>query len=994
VSDLHYSHIAPADTDVVGHFHVSDDSAERQALELTLLHRVRAAIALDTDLARIFRTVVEQVSATFGYTLVSLYRLEETDLVLQHQVGYDAVIERVPLGKGVISRVVQTGQPVLIRDVSQDPAFLAAIPGIGSEISVPFFREGAVDGVFNVESQFDRPLDAQDFHIIAEVTGFLNLAVERSALFSAKRASEERLRIALEAAEMGAWEWYPSTGEVRWSEQMAGLYGLPPGTRNISAEQWLSLIHPEDRDAVARADRHFLRVGQDYELDFRIVLPGGAVRWLEGKGRVVERGPDGEALEVVGVTMDITGRKRFEEERMRLVQLETERAKDHEAQRVITDTLERMTAGFIALDRDWRFTYLNRRALDMLGREGLELGGRPIWNVFPELHSTDIERALRGVRESQRPGNIASFWPGPNRWIEIHVYPSGEGLSVYLQDVTERKHAEIEQQRIVERFRSLVQHSSDLILILGNNGVVRYASPAISRVLGLMPEDVIGSDNQFRVHPHDARRLKLAFVRVAKQPGVHPPVLLRFKHDNGSYRWIEVTATNLFNDPAIDGIVANCRDVTRRQEAEYILWFLAETSAVLGTSLDLETTLSSVTRLTVMNLADMCIADLVDESGAQEAYAVAHRDHEEERKLKRQRSMWPLDPRADYGPSLVLKTGKSLLYSAIDDDILSRWTGPSAGGLDFAELGMRSAVIVPMAARGEILGVLTVASTTPGKFSEVELGLLEELGRRAALAADNALLYRSARDAIEARDQFLSVAAHELRTPITAISGFSALLEREVTNRNDPERIHRFVLRLRDAGIRLNALVEDLLDVSHIRVGNLPLRIDSVDVSELVARVHRWYAEQDAFPAHRIRLRDMNGAFAISADEDRLEQVITNIFDNAIKYSPHGGVIDVSLEVAGDGMLLTVRDEGIGLEPGDLESIFRPFGRAPNAVAGNFVGLGIGLFICRNIVERHGGRIWATSAGIGSGATLHLWLPFDAAVEDAQADPESRIVAW
>jgi signal transduction histidine kinase len=486
-----------------------------------------------------------------------------------------------------------------------------------------------------------------------------------------------------------------------------------------------------------------------------------------------------------------------------------------------------------------------------------------------------------------------------------------------------------------------------------------------------------------RVHPQDAKRLRLAFVRVARKPGVHAPMLLRFRHRNGSYLWIEVTATNLFDDPAIQGIVANCRDVTRRQEAEYNLWFLAETSAVLGTSLDLETTLSSITRLSVMNLADMCVADVVSETGGQEAFGVAHRDPEMERRLKQLRWEFPLEPDADYGPSYVLKTGKSLLYATIVDEMQSLWMGPSEGGLNPSEFGIKSAIIVPMAARGEMLGVLTVASTTPGRFSEVEIGLIEELGRRAALAVDNALLYRSAQSAIQARDQFLSVAAHELRTPITAISGFSALLEREVTSRNDPERIRRFVLRLRDAGIRLTALVEDLLDVSHIRVGNLPLRIDAVDIRDLVGRVHRWYAEQDAYPDHSFTIRVSDGEFVVLADEDRLEQVITNIFDNAIKYSPQGGEIDVSLECDAMGISLTVTDAGIGLTQGDLDSIFRPFGRAPNAVEGNFVGLGIGLFICRNIVERHGGRIWATSDGAGTGTTMHLWLPRESVIEAA-----------
>ncbi|MCC6791874.1 MAG: PAS domain S-box protein [Thermomicrobiales bacterium] len=951
-------------------------SAERQTRELALLHRVRTAIAVDIDLNKIFRTVVEQVASIFGYTHVSIYTVEDdVYLVLREQIGYEDVIERVPVDRGVIGQVVRTGEAVLIRDVRTEPRFLAAVPGLRAEICVPFFNRGQVTGVVNVESAIELGLDEDDFRIVSEVTGFLNLAVERSLLYSEIETNERQLRLALEAAGMGTWEWYPISGDVRWSEQMASLYGLPEGTQQLSAQDWLKLVHPDDRDVVQQADRHFLQFGDDYEIEFRIVLPSGAVRWLEGKGRVVERTADGAIAAIVGITMDITGRKRLEKERLRLAQLEAERAKAKEAQRLITDTLERMTAGFAALDRSWRFTFLNQRALAMLHQAERNPVGLVVWEVFPELIGSEIETALRGAAESQNAANIDAYWSGLNRWFEIHVYPAEEGISIYLQDVTERRRAEEERRRTEDRFRALVQHASDIILILGRTGTVRYASPAIERTIGYTPEEIVGSDNFFRVHPQDAKRLRTAFVKVAKRPGVSQPIVLRFKHRNGGYRWLEVTATNLFDDPAIDGIVANCRDVTERHEAEYHLWILAETSAMLGTSLDVSTTLSSITRLVVMNLGDMCMVDVVDEQGEPESYAVAHRDPDTEQALAEFRASWPLDPAPDYGPSYVLQTGKSLLYQTIDDDMQSHWFGVRDGGVDLSGFAFRSAMIVPMMARGTIVGVLSVASSTVGRYGPGDLGLIEELARRAAMAIDNARLYRSARAAIETRDQFLSVAAHELRTPITAINGFSALLERELTGRADPERINRFARRLADAGSRLAGLVDDLLDVSHIRIGNLPLRIEPIDLDALAQRIYQRYQEQDSALSTRIVLRRPRVPVIVQGDEDRLDQVVTNVIDNAFKYSPDGGDVIVTLTAEHRGALLRVQDSGIGVRTDDLQSIFEPFGRASTAIEGNFPGLGIGLYICRNIAERHGGRIWAESEGAGKGTTILLWLP-------------------
>lgn len=959
-------------------------SAQRQAQELQLLHRVRSAIALDFELGAIFRVIVDQIAAAFGYTHVSVYTLDGDVLGLRHQVGYDNVLERIPIDLGVSGRVARTGESVLIADVSAEPDFLAAIPGLRSEVCVPIFLGGKVAGTLNIESAGDWTLTHHDLRLMQEVSGFLGLAVERSALLSTLRGSEQRLRLALEAAGMGTWLWRPQTGEVIWSEQMGPLYGKPPGTQGLTSEEWFELIHPADREQVRRNDRQILQFGSDYETEFRVVLPSGAIRWLEGKGRVVERNEAGEPTTLVGVTRDITGRKRLEEERLRLVQLEAERAKAEEAQRRITDTLERLTAGFVAIDGSWRLTYLNQRAQAMLGHAGASLIGRTLWEAFPQLAGSDVEAALREAAASQAAAQFDARWPGVGRWFEAHVYSAEDGLSIYLQDATERRRMEEEKRQTEARFRSLVQHASDVIVIIDRQGIVRYASPAIERVIGVTAEEIVGFDNFFRVHPHDAKRLRRAFVRVAKTPGVSPPIVLRFRHRSGAYRWLEVTATNLFDDPAIEGIVANCRDVTERHDAEHNLWFLAETSAMLGTSLDLGTTLASISRLVVMDLADMCIVDVVDEQGQSEAYTVAHRDADSERRLGQFRAAWPLQRSAPYGPGYVHQTGESLLYATIDDEIGQLWLTGTDDGREAPDFGFRSAIIVPLIARGATVGVLTVASRTPGRFTAVELGLVEELARRAAMAVDNARLYRAARAAVEARDQFLSVAAHELRTPITAITGFASLLEREVRQRNDPDRVVRFVRRLTDAGSRLALLVEDMLDVSRIRLGQLPLRIAPVDLAALLERVRLRYEEQDGAAGHVLTLRTPSGECVVPADEDRLDQVISNVLDNAVKYSEEGSEVTIALVGDDDGCLLTVRDRGIGLPPGDLESIFRPFGRAANAVASNVPGLGIGLFICRNIIERHGGRIWAESDGEGTGTTIAIWLPTSGAPDVAE----------
>ncbi|MFP2963665.1 ATP-binding protein [Myxococcus sp. 1LA] len=278
------------------------------------------------------------------------------------------------------------------------------------------------------------------------------------------------------------------------------------------------------------------------------------------------------------------------------------------------------------------------------------------------------------------------------------------------------------------------------------------------------------------------------------------------------------------------------------------------------------------------------------------------------------------------------------------------------------------------------------AALTAGDWAQrVEVEEDDELGELARgfneMAARTGATQAELKEAVRAREEFLSVASHELRTPLTPLKGFAALTLQRLEKGGDfPER-ERLLKALRSMARqteRLTRLVDDLLDTARIQGGRLELERQRLDLVPLLREV-----------LERFELRTESGVtfelnvpgHAVEGDWDalRLEQVLTNLVSNAVRYSPHGGAVRLSLEATEDQVRLRVQDEGIGIPPENVADLFRPFARASNAQARHFGGLGLGLFICREIVERHGGSIWAESPGPQRGSCFHVRLPRGAA---------------
>ncbi|WP_375773001.1 PAS domain-containing protein [Archangium gephyra] len=264
--------------------------------------------------------------------------------------------------------------------------------------------------------------------------------------------NEERLRLAVEATGLGTWDLDPLTGTLLWDERCKALFGVPPEA-SLDYDTFLSLLHPEDRERVHQAVQRSLEPSGSgsYRLDYRCVNPrDGRIRWLSTSGRAFFDPARSRAVRFLGTVLDITDRVLARE------------AAERERGRVTT-LLENISEAFEAFDRDWRFIYVNREAERILGRPREELLGRDHWELYPDTLGTALEHHFRRAASERIPFAFENHYAPWDRWFEVRLYPTEEGLAVLFQDVTERKRHDAERERLL-REQTLLREQAEKAL--------------------------------------------------------------------------------------------------------------------------------------------------------------------------------------------------------------------------------------------------------------------------------------------------------------------------------------------------------------------------------------------------------------------------------------------------------------------------------------------------------------------------------------------------
>ncbi len=510
-------------------------------------------------------------------------------------------------------------------------------------------------------------------------------------------------------------------------------------------------------------------------------------------------------------------------------------------------------------------------------------------------------------------------------------------------------------------------------------------SDSLEPIHGLAPGTFGGTFEDFAelIHPEDRERVHQAISQAIASVSSYD-VEMRCRRPDGGVHWVSGKGKVLAGpDGKAARMVGVCQDITRRKRSEQHGRFLAAASAELAVLVDHDETLRKVASLAVPHFADWAAVDVLTDEGTLRRVGVAHVDPEKVALARDYHRRFSPDRSQNHGVWKILRSGEPELVTRITDEMLVESLGHGERLEIIRKLGLRSYIGVPLKVRGRTVGVLTfiVAESGVG-YDERDLAVAWDLAGRAAIAIENAGLYQELREADQRKDEFLATLAHELRNPLAPLRNALQILGMERVDAATARQVHDMMGRQVD---QLARLVDDLLDVSRVMRGKIELRHENIELATAIARAVETCQPLVDTHGHSLTIDVPDGAVPLHADPVRLVQIFGNLLSNAARYTPPGGSISVTARREAGQAVVSIRDNGIGIEAAMVPKVFDLFVQAEHGPAsGAHSGLGIGLTLVRNLVEMHGGSVEARSAGLGSGSEFVVKLPL------AAAPPPSR----
>lgn len=662
------------------------------------------------------------------------------------------------------------------------------------------------------------------------------------------------------------------------------------------------------------------------------------------------------------------------------------------------------------IDTDFRFAFANKAYEEQFGYSGKQIIGKKVEEITgPEVFQRSLPnlRKAMGGEEVRYESRLPATKSRAERFLEVQSIPdkssdgSIKGIVVFGHDVTERKRIEEEAAEREQNFRFLADTMPQLVWTTKPDGDHDYYNKRWYEYTGLSEEESANTGWSTVLHPDDYDRAWKVW-KESLATGKLYEIEYRFKKHDGTYQWFIGRAEPMRDEEGnIVRWFGTCTNIDDQKRREQQQDFLIEATQILGSSLDYHKTLNSLSMLAVPNMADWCAIDLVTNDGkGLERVSVAHVDPKKIEFAQELQRKFPVNMDAPTGTPAVIRTGEPQFIPLITEEMIEAATSNEEELAIIRQVGFTSMMIVPLEARDRVLGAVTFVSAESKRvFTQEDLEFAEELAVRAGIAVDNARLFAETaaaahevavmneqlehrvaerteqlvalnnelvRSNAELQD-FAYVASHDLQEPLRKITAFSNLLlaGHEGLDNEGKEQL----AIIQRAARRMSTLINDLLNYSRVTTNAQPFKSFSLDA-----------ALTEVLENLEMRINQSNGKVttshlgSITADPSQIRQLLQNIISNSLKYHKVGVPPEVRIEARREAsqIIIEISDNGIGFDEAYLDKIFTIFQRLHGRDA--YEGTGIGLAICKKIVERHGGTITAKSK-VDEGSTFIISLP-------------------
>jgi PAS domain S-box-containing protein len=654
--------------------------------------------------------------------------------------------------------------------------------------------------------------------------------------------------------------------------------------------------------------------------------------------------------------------------------------------------------GILIVDRQWRVAYVNDPALRVLygasERVPRMLQGKQLWEEPPTQGSPRLFKGQIDAMERNQPTEFEEYLPALDQWVRVTITPNAQGFVTVLRDITATRKFEKALHETQASFQLMVESVKDYALyMLDAEGRVSSWNEGAERIKGYKAEEILGQHFRRLYMPEDAKAGRPERnLQKARLCGSCVDEWWRCRKDGTTF-WANVTITAMYdNEGRLQGYAKILKDLTERKGAEERQEFLANMGAVLSASLDSEENLRKFAQLLVPTFASWCVIHTLEPERAGRALVLHHESPEKQRLLEELECQTPDFLELAGGPRKAMRTGQSILMSRVDASVLATFAKDERHAEMLQGLGIEKYVCVPLAARGHVVGAMTlVSSSMLRKYDESFASFAEDVGRRVAMSIDNTRLYRQTERAVRLRDQIVAVVSHDLRNPLTAISGSAAMLKRIPNLGEKAATVQRHADIIGRSVERMSRLLSDLLDSARIEAEGLAISPEETPLDVLMEEVADVFEPMAHERSIRLVVDRTSHNCRLFVDRGRIAQVFSNLVGNALKFTPPGGTVGVSVERCEEEARFCVKDTGPGIKEADLPHVFDAYWQAEHT---RNSGAGLGLAIAKGIVEVHGGRIWVESAP-GEGAAFYFTLPkADRARRDGgkeDADPGKEI---